>query len=205
MSSRGSGAICAFLEAPPFEATRAFILDMIEQGYPQLVVLSGGEVVGWCDVTPKPRPIYAHSGVLGMGLLPPFRGQGIGKRLMSQALAAARAFGLQRVELTVRENNKNAIALYQKHRLRDRRRAAQRHSGRRDLRECNLDGGAVLGGRPSPERSASMATSRSYLIDPGKRGSRAVHPAHARLRWRTCWAGSLPARPMSKCSMISLN
>ena len=102
----------SFLEAPPFESTRAFILDMIEQNYPQLVVLSGGEVVGWCDVTPKPRPIYAHGGVLGMGLLPPYRGQGIGKRLMLQALAAARAFPLQRVELTVRENNKNAIALY---------------------------------------------------------------------------------------------
>jgi RimJ/RimL family protein N-acetyltransferase len=104
----------SFLEAPPFEATRAFILDMIEQGYPQLVALSGGEVIGWCDVTPKPRPIYARSGVLGMGLVPPFRGQGIGKRLIVQALAAARAFGLQRVELTVRENNANAIALYKK-------------------------------------------------------------------------------------------
>jgi len=102
----------SFLEAPPFESTRAFILDMIEQGYPQWVALSGGEVIGWCDVTPKPRPIYAHSGVLGMGLLPPFRGQGIGKRLIAQALDAARDFGLQRVELTVRENNTNAIALY---------------------------------------------------------------------------------------------
>jgi ribosomal protein S18 acetylase RimI-like enzyme len=104
----------SFLEAPPFEATRAFILDMIEQGYPQLVALGGGEVIGWCDVTPKPRPIYAHSGVLGMGLLPQFRHQGIGKRLILQALAAARAFPLQRVELTVRENNKNAITLYEK-------------------------------------------------------------------------------------------
>ena len=104
----------SFLEAPPFESTRAFILDNIEQGFPQLVVLSAGEVVGWCDVTPKPRPIYAHSGVLGMGLLPRYRGQGIGKRLMLQALAAAQAFPLQRVELTVRENNINAIALYKK-------------------------------------------------------------------------------------------
>jgi len=104
----------SFLEAPPFESTRAFILDMIEQGYPQLVALGGGEVIGWCDVTPKPRPIYARSGVLGMGLLPQFRRQGIGKRLILQALAAARAFGLQRVELTVRENNINAIALYKK-------------------------------------------------------------------------------------------
>jgi len=102
----------AFREAPPLESTRAFILDMIEHGYPQLVVLSVGEVVGWCDVTLKPRPIYAHSGVLGMGLLPQFRRQGLGKRLIKQSLAAGRAFGMRRVELTVRENNKGAIALY---------------------------------------------------------------------------------------------
>ncbi len=104
----------AFLEAPPLESTRAFILDMIEQGYPQLVALSAGEVIGWCDVTPKARPIYAHSGVLGMGLLPQFRRQGIGKRLIAQSLAAARSFGLQRVELMVRENNRGAIALYKR-------------------------------------------------------------------------------------------
>ena len=104
----------AFLEAPPIESTRAFILNNIEHGYPQLVALSAGEFVGWCDVIPKTRPIYAHGGVLGMGLLPQFRHQGIGKRLILQALAAAQAFGMQRVELTVRENNANAIALYKK-------------------------------------------------------------------------------------------
>ena len=107
----------AFLEAPPFESTRAFILNNIKQGYPQLVALSAGEVVGWCDVMPKPRPIYAHIGVLGMALLPEFRRQGIGKRLIRQTLDAARAFGLHRVELTVRENNTVAIELYKKVRL----------------------------------------------------------------------------------------
>ena len=66
----------SFLEAPPLESVRAFVLDNIKQGYPQLVAVSAGQVVGWCDVVPKPRPIYAHVGVLGMGLLPEFRGQG---------------------------------------------------------------------------------------------------------------------------------
>lgn len=100
----------AFLEAPPLESTRAYVLGNIEQGYPHRVAVSDGEVVGWCDIVPKPRPIYAHAGVLGMAL-PPFRGQGLGDRLMRQTLDDARAFGLQRVELTVREN-KNAMALY---------------------------------------------------------------------------------------------
>jgi ribosomal protein S18 acetylase RimI-like enzyme len=46
--------------------------------------------------------------------LPPFRRQGLGENLMRQALAAARAFGLHRVEVTVRKSNKNAIELYKK-------------------------------------------------------------------------------------------
>jgi ribosomal protein S18 acetylase RimI-like enzyme len=104
----------SFLEAPPIESTRAFVGEIIRQGHPQFVVLSRGDVVGWCDVLPKSRPIYSHTGVLGVGLLPAFRGQGIGSRLILQTLDAAYTFGLSRVELTVRENNKNAIALYWK-------------------------------------------------------------------------------------------
>ena len=104
----------SFLEAPPLEAVRAFVLDNIKQGYPELVAVSAGRVVGWCDVVPKPRPIYAHGCVLGMGLLPEFRGQGLGDRLIRQILAAARAFGFNRVELSVRENNAGAIALYKR-------------------------------------------------------------------------------------------
>ena len=102
----------AFLEAPPLPSTRAFILDMIRQGYPQFVAIADGEVAGWCDVTPYSRPIKAHCGVLGMGLLPRFRGRGLGRRLILRTLDAARAFGLTRVELSVREDNANAIALY---------------------------------------------------------------------------------------------
>jgi RimJ/RimL family protein N-acetyltransferase len=102
----------ALLEAPPLESMHAFIPDIIKKGHPQFVVLSDGEVVGWCDVLPKPWPIHAHVGVLGMGLLPPFRGRGIGRRLIGKAIDAARGLGLSRIELTVREDNANAIALY---------------------------------------------------------------------------------------------
>ena len=101
----------AFLEAPPFEETRR--LRNIEQGYPQFVVLSADAVVGWCDVFPnRTRVIYSHCGTLGVGLLPEFRGKGIGRKLMQRTIGAAFAFGLTRIELTVRENNVNAIALY---------------------------------------------------------------------------------------------
>ncbi|WP_316181309.1 MULTISPECIES: GNAT family N-acetyltransferase [unclassified Bradyrhizobium] len=104
----------SFVQAPPLESTRAFILNNIHEGYPQFVALSAGEVVGWCDVTPKSGPIDARIGVLGMGLVPQFRHQGLGRRLMAAALEAARAAGFSRVELTVYRSNTNAIRLYQK-------------------------------------------------------------------------------------------
>jgi ribosomal protein S18 acetylase RimI-like enzyme len=104
----------ALLEAPPIEQFHPFVQDVIKHGHPQFGALSDGEVVGWCDVLPRGRPIYAHAGVLGMGLLPPFRGQGIGRRLLQQTVDAARAKGLTRVELTVREDNASAIALYKR-------------------------------------------------------------------------------------------
>jgi ribosomal protein S18 acetylase RimI-like enzyme len=104
-----------FLEAPPIEATRTFVLDNIKRGQLQFVAVSpDGEVVGWCDVTPLSRPTQAHRGVFGVGLLPQFRGRGIGTRLTKKALGAAQAFGLHRVELTVREHNTGAIGLYKK-------------------------------------------------------------------------------------------
>jgi ribosomal protein S18 acetylase RimI-like enzyme len=104
----------AFLQAPPIEETRAFVRNNIERRHPQYVAIAEDEVVGWCDVIPMTRPIYAHAGVLGVGILPRFRGRGIGTELIRSALAAARTLGLHRVELTVRENNKGAIELYKK-------------------------------------------------------------------------------------------
>jgi ribosomal protein S18 acetylase RimI-like enzyme len=103
----------AFLEAPPLAEVARFVRANIEHEYPQFVVLSADTVVGWCDVIPnRSRVIYSHCGTLGIGLLPEFRGKGIGRRLMRRTIDAAFAFGLTRIELTVRENNTNAIALY---------------------------------------------------------------------------------------------
>jgi RimJ/RimL family protein N-acetyltransferase len=69
-------------------------------------------VVGWCDVLPIDRPTRAHNGVLGLGVLAEFRGRGIGTALLREALQGARAFGLTRIELSVREGNSRVAALY---------------------------------------------------------------------------------------------
>src|SRR5260370_38463649 len=86
----------ALLGAPPMERASAFVRRNIEKGYPQLVALDGREVVGWCNIPPATREVMAHVGDLFMGLLPQWRGQGLGERLLRESLAAADAFGYLR-------------------------------------------------------------------------------------------------------------
>lgn len=107
-------AYIGFLEAPPLEQSRSFWTSLIEKRHPFLVAVDGGTVVGWCDVQPVPRPIFAHVGTLGMGLLPDHRGRGLGTALMTAALEASRARGLERVELAVFAGNERAQHLYAK-------------------------------------------------------------------------------------------
>jgi ribosomal protein S18 acetylase RimI-like enzyme len=104
----------AFLEAPPLEELRGFVRWNIDKGHPQCVALVEGRVVGWCDIVPVDRPTRAHTGVLGVAVLPGFRGQGIGTALVRECLDRARRAGLTRIELTVREHNARVIPLYER-------------------------------------------------------------------------------------------
>lgn len=104
----------AFLEAPPLEESRRYTEMMLEKGYPFLLALDDGKVVGWCDIAGGGRPTYAHVGILGIGLLPPYRDRGLGRRLMSATLEAGRASGFERIELRVHARNERGRKLYEK-------------------------------------------------------------------------------------------
>ena len=103
-----------FLKAPPLGETRKFLLGSIRRRNPAFVALSDGEVVGWCDVLRGARATTRHTGVLGIGLVPEFRGHGLGALLMKKAIAAAWKRRITRIELSVREDNRRAIALYRR-------------------------------------------------------------------------------------------
>ena len=91
----------------------------------------GGRIVGWCDIRRETIPVYAHVGHLGMGILPDYRGRGIGMRLLRSAIDAARIAGFERIELSVFGHNARAAALY--------RKAGFVHEGTR-VRGKKLDG-----------------------------------------------------------------
>ena len=104
----------AMAAAPPLERLRAVVLDAIANGHPHLVALDDGRVVGWCDVTPRERRTPRDCGILGMGVLAPWRGKGHGWRMIRATIDGARAAGFRRVELTVHTSNVAAIGLYAK-------------------------------------------------------------------------------------------
>ncbi|WP_117193613.1 GNAT family N-acetyltransferase [Rhizobium terrae] len=104
----------SFLEAPPIDDVRPFVQDMIANGHPQVVAMVDAKVVGWCDIRRNSRPVHAHCGTLGMGIVPGYRDKGLGTRLITATLEAARKLGLHRVELHVHADNPRAIALYEK-------------------------------------------------------------------------------------------
>lgn len=103
------------LEAPPVERSAAYVRELRAGAGVQFVAVSdSGEVVGWCDITRGDRESIAHTGSLGMGLLKEHRGRGLGRKLVEAALAAAKAQGVERVELEVFASNAAAVTLYRK-------------------------------------------------------------------------------------------
>lgn len=101
-----------FLQAPPLESTRRFVDQIIEKGWSQFYAVHDQRVVGWCDILRNEREGTRHSGHLGMGILPEYRGMKIGTRLISETIADAISKGITRIDLEVFSSNTRAIALY---------------------------------------------------------------------------------------------
>lgn len=101
-----------FVEGPPLEGARQFVKSIVDGAGVQMLAVRGEEVAGWCDIMRNPVEGFRHVGRLGMGLLPDFRGRGLGRRLAVETIRAARAAGMERIELEVFASNDRAIALY---------------------------------------------------------------------------------------------
>ena len=104
----------AQIEALPLERIKGFVRDSIANDVAQFVALDSERVVGWCDIFPHWAAAQMHCGTLGMGVLPAYRGRGIGRQLLTICIAKAHLRGITRIVLEAREDNSRAIGLYQK-------------------------------------------------------------------------------------------
>lgn len=89
--------------------------NVVSKGQPQVMAVSNNEIVGWCDVLPNPVKGFTHTGRLGMGVAKAYRGQGLGNRLLTSCITAARTYGVEKIELEVFSDNIAACRLYERH------------------------------------------------------------------------------------------
>jgi RimJ/RimL family protein N-acetyltransferase len=95
------------------DSAREFLTSLKAGGGVHYVAATpDNRVVGWCDIHRRGGEGFRHAGVLGIGLLPDHRGQGIGRRLMDATVQAAQAAGIERIELGVFATNSVAASLY---------------------------------------------------------------------------------------------
>lgn len=106
------GQFLAFLQAPPKEQTFDYYDNVLQHDHAHFVALQGHHVVGWCDALPVAGETRSHITVLGIALLPQARHQGLGAQLMHAVIQKVWHKGFTRIELTVRTDNLNALALY---------------------------------------------------------------------------------------------
>lgn len=102
------------LEGFSLAETAGFIERLLDGGWPHVVLEESGRLAGWCVVMPREQEGFRHTGLLGMGLLPPWRGRGLGRRLLDAGLERAWESGLERVELEVYAGNTPAVRLYER-------------------------------------------------------------------------------------------
>ena len=79
------------------------------------IVEIGDRVVGNLGISIYPHPQTAHRANLGMSILAPFRGHGIGSKLLATAFHWCESRLLRRLELEVLSNNPRAQRFYEHH------------------------------------------------------------------------------------------
>lgn len=103
-----------FIDVPPMEMSVSFLKSSLEAQNPHFGAFDGDDLVGWCDICRGSFEVERHGGTLGIGVLPAYRGRGIGRRLIEATIAAADASGFERIALTVRADNIRAATLYER-------------------------------------------------------------------------------------------
>jgi ribosomal protein S18 acetylase RimI-like enzyme len=98
------------------EQEKALLADIADSERAiMLVAVAEGAIVGELSLKAiSPRRAVRHVATLGMSVKQDWRGKGVGRALMTDALAWAPTAGIKRIELYVYARNAAAIALYER-------------------------------------------------------------------------------------------
>nr|HID13980.1 GNAT family N-acetyltransferase [Anaerolineae bacterium] len=108
-------AVCAegrWMRTRRFEPTPAWEHALANSDCPchlLLMAIDGPRIIGWCRIFPTGED---REGEVGLGLLPPYRNQGLGTQMLRQAVQWAKTRRFSRLILTTRADNGRAICVF---------------------------------------------------------------------------------------------
>ena len=151
--------VTAELEPTTVEARLQWFRDHSPEQYPFWVAESEDRVIGWIDFKKfLPRSAYRGTAEVSVYVDEEFRGRGVGKRLLEQAIARAPSLGITALVGLIFGHNEPSLKLFQSlgfERWGFFPGVAQLDGVQRDL---------VVMGQHCPARSSSSSSSSSKLI-----------------------------------------
>jgi uncharacterized protein YeaO (DUF488 family)/GNAT superfamily N-acetyltransferase len=114
LRAEGLATIFRHEAVPTLEDELAYIRKFKRTGSEYFVAEAGGSIIGNVGLASGAHPQTAHVAHLGISVLAPFRGRGIGSRLLETAIEWAPLNGIRRLELQVLSNNPAARRLYER-------------------------------------------------------------------------------------------
>lgn len=101
------------LEPTTSEWRATWFDERLRRGFPVLVADAGGQIAGWVCLSPwSPKAAYARTADESIYIADGFRGQGVGKALLSTVLAQARRLDLHVVMAGVVACQDASLALH---------------------------------------------------------------------------------------------
>jgi phosphinothricin acetyltransferase len=86
------------LEPPGLEEMTRRWRELVAKGYPHLVAVRGGAVLGYAYAGPyRPRPAYRYSVEDSVYIAPDAQGRGVGRALLSELIAISERLGFRQM------------------------------------------------------------------------------------------------------------
>jgi ribosomal protein S18 acetylase RimI-like enzyme len=113
--------VCAegrWMSTPHLQPTPAWVHALEKTACPShllLVAEDARHIAGWCRLFPSSECNgHVNAAELGIGLLPEYRGRGLGRAFVNHALNWAAAAGIEHITLITRADNSRALRLFRR-------------------------------------------------------------------------------------------